>query len=177
MQGGEGCTSADKRCNLVSANILLTVGVAGVPVGTSVGVPGHCCGVCVYVCVCVWRVPCSKRQILTGRVYKHTGNGSQAERHDHSDKYSSSNNNQNNNYKVRARTMRASRTTTTMTTLPIYRSKIVRPCKFCMRKHLTPFSLKQCKQAATQLDASSACQGAATHRQQLTGETAHLVSR
>lgn len=130
------------------------------------------------VCVCVWRVPCSKRQILTGRVYKHTGNGSQAERHDHSDKYSSN----NNNNKGRGRTMRASRTTTTatrttMTTLPIYRSKIVRPCKFCMRKHLTPFSLKQCKQAATQLDASSACQGAATHQQQLTGETAHQVSR
>lgn len=108
----------------------------------------------VYVGVCV---PCSKRQILTGRVYKHTSNGSQAERHDHNDKYYDSNNNNGRGRTMRASRMTTATTTSTTTTLPIYRSKIVRPCKFCMRKHLTPFSLKQCKQAATQLDASSVC--------------------
>lgn len=51
-----GYTLADKRCNLVSANILLTVGVANVPMGTSVGVAGPRCGKCVYKCVCVFGV-------------------------------------------------------------------------------------------------------------------------
>lgn len=85
------------------------------------------------------RVPCSKCQILTGRVHKHTA--TEVKPGDTTTTASNDNNenkqNDNGNNVVDTS------------------FKNCQPCKFCMRKHLTPFSLKQCKQRGTQLNSKA----------------------
>lgn len=144
------------------------MGVASVP---------WMCSICVWVCVCVYMcLACALLQtpnIYRARVQTH-GNGSQAE-------LTRPQRQQVQQWEQVQRQRQRQRETTTRNDDNLQPTndniadtsfKNCQPCKCCMRKHLTPFSLKQCKQTGNstkQKDTSGEALSRERQQQELPG--------